>query len=306
MFLAAIALAIGTTGPTAARADGAFSGERAMVLLEMQCEMGPRQPGSAGHRALQDAIEAHADSLGLRFTRLCFDQTDPWGGDTLSLCNLVISCAGGDGPPLWLGAHYDTRPGCDMEDDPELAARPLIGANDGASGVAVLLHLAELLAAAPPPRPVSLIFFDGEDSGRPGETLSYCLGSQHLAAHWEDFGSPLAGPRPEGLIVIDMVGERGLEIPYEPLSLRAAGPWLEAMFRRAAELGLTAFRPEPGRPVFDDHMPFVQRGLRAVDLIDFDFPQWHTVGDVPAVCDPRSLEQVGRLLADIVHRPLEP
>ena len=277
-----------------------------MTLLEMQCDLGPRLPGSAGHRALQAAIEAHADSLGLRFTRLCFEQDDPWDGGELTLCNLVIGCGDGDGPPLWLGAHYDTRPGCDLEKDPELAAAPLTGANDGASGVAVLLHLAELLAAAPPPRPVALIFFDGEDSGRPGETLSYCLGSQHLAARWNEFGSPLAGPTPEGLIVIDMVGERGLDIPYEPLSLRAAGSWLEAIFARAAELDLPAFRPEPGRPVYDDHIPFAQRGLRAVNLIDFDFPEWHTAGDVPAVCDPRSLEQVGRLLADIAYRPLEP
>ncbi|MBU1676054.1 M28 family peptidase [bacterium] len=304
MILAAFILATGAAARRD-RADDAFSGERAMALLEMKCDMGPRLPGSPGHQALRLSIESHADSLGLGFASLCFDRADPGGGGALHLCNLVVTCGDGDGPPLWLGAHYDTRPHCDLEPDPAQAALPLIGANDGASGVAVLLHLAELFAAVPPSRPVALIFFDGEDSGLQGNLSSYCLGSQHLAERWDDFGSPLAGPRPEGLIVIDMVGERGLDIPYEPMSWRAAGDWLEAIFHRAFELGLTAFRPEPGRNVYDDHVPFIQCGLRAVDLIDFDFPQWHTTGDIPAVCAPASLEQVGRLLADIAYRPLD-
>ena len=282
-----------------------FSGERAMDLLEMQCDMGSRMPGSPGHRTLVKAIESHADSLGLAFHSLCFDGADPATGASLRLCNLVIICAGEEAPPLWLGAHYDTRPRCDRESDPELAARPLVGANDGASGVAVLLHLAELLAETPPPRTVALIFFDGEDSGLAGEATTFCLGSQHLAERWNDFGSPLAGPDPEGLIVIDMVGEKGLDIPYEGMSLRHAGDWLEALFMRALSLDLPAFRPEPGRVVYDDHVPFIAQGLRAVNLIDFDFPEWHTVGDVPDVCSPASLEQVGRLLADVAFRPLD-
>ena len=217
--------------------------------------------------------------------------------------NLVISAGPPGGRRLWLGAHYDTRPRSDRERDPERARQPLPGANDGASGTAVLLHLAELLALSPPPRGVDLIFFDAEDYGREGDLAGYCLGSAALAAAWRGFGSPLAGGRPEGLIVVDMVGKRGLSVPMEANSLRFAAPWTRAVFERADELGLDAFVPVPGPAVHDDHIPFLQAGVPAVDLIDFDYPEWHTLGDTPAACSPASLEAVGRLLLDLCLRP---
>lgn len=301
--LAALALLTSLAGAVAA--EPSFDGDRAMDLLVAQCDLGPRTPGSEGHARLRAMVAAHAESLGLAHRALCFDQAMPRDAGTLELCNLVILCGPDAGPSLWLGAHYDTRPVCDRDPDPERVTSPLPGANDGASGVAVLLHLAELFAADPPPRRVALLFFDGEDSGLSGELESYCLGSSHLAARWNDFGSPLAGEAPEALVVVDMVGERGLDLPMEGLSRQAAGDWLEALYARAAELDLPAFRAEPGRVVYDDHAPFLRYGVRAVDLIDFDFPEWHTAGDVPAVCAAGSLTQVGRLLVDLAYRPLE-
>jgi len=297
---------IGAAVPGPASCDEApvFDGDRAMTLLVRQCDMGPRPPGSPALESLRRFVAAHADSLGLPFARLCFEQEMPGDVGVVTLCNLVITCGEGDGPSLWLGAHYDTRPYCDLDPDPVLARQPLMGANDGASGVAVLLHLAEVFAASPPPRPVALLFFDGEDSGTSGDMRSYCLGSQRLAARWNDFGSPLAGPEPEGLIVVDMVGERGVDLPFEMTSYQTAGDWLVSLYERAAELGLSAFRPEPGPYIYDDHVPFIEQGIRAVDLIDYDFPEWHTAGDVPAVCAPASLAQVGRLLANVAYRPL--
>jgi len=288
----------------AAAEPAVFSGERAMAWLEYQCALGPRIPGSPGHAALQAAIAAHADSLGLEFRRQPFTTIAPDDRGEMALCNLVISSGPPGGERLWIGAHYDTRPFCDLETDPALAAQPLPGANDGASGVAVLLHLAELLAAEPPPRGVDLIFFDGEDGGRAGETDGFCLGARHLAATWKSFGSPLAGGRPLGLIVLDMVGARGLDVPVENLSARLAPAWTSLVFARAADLGLDAFSQRPGSAVFDDHVPFLQAGVPAVDLIDFDFPEWHTTRDLPAVCDPRSLAQAGALVWSIARRPL--
>ena len=300
---AALLLATLLAGAAVAAPD--FDGERAMEFLVAQCDLGPRPPGSAALDRLRDLVADHADRLGLDNSSLCFDQEMPRDLGVVELCNLVILCGPDTGPALWLGAHYDTRPVSDLDPDPVLAVQPLLGANDGASGVAILLHLAEVFAAEPPPRRVALIFFDGEDSGVSGSSDGYCLGSRRLAAHWNDFGSPLAGDPPEALVVVDMVGEWDLDVPMEAYSRHVTGDWLERLYARAGALGLTAFRPETGHAVYDDHAPFIERGLRAVDLIDFDFPEWHTSGDVPAVCEAASLEQVGRLLADLAYRPID-
>jgi len=308
LLLCLLPLAIPSAAEPAAAppaAPPAFSGERALHWLRYQCDLGPRVPGTAGIRQLRGALVAHADSLGLSCAELCFTRQDPYGPQPLQLCNVVIAAGPAQGRRLWLAAHYDTRPRCDRDPDASLRDRPLPGANDGASGVAVLLHLAELLAATPPPRGVDLIFFDGEDYGREGDLAGYCLGSRHLADHWREFGSPLARGEPAGLILLDMVGEKGLSVPQELYSLGQAPEWTRSVFRRAAELGLGAFAPHAGPAVYDDHIPFLQAGIRAVDLIDFDFPQWHTTGDVPAVCSAASLAQVGRLVTDIAYRPLD-
>lgn len=301
---AAVAPAAAAPGAAAPPAEvPAFSGARAMRWLRAQCDLGPRPPGSAAHARLRRLIRAKADSLGLRCVELCFEIDDPYGDGRLPVCNLVVSAGPPGGTRLWVGAHYDTRPRSDRETDPARAALPLLGANDGASGTAVLLHLAELLASRPPPRGVDLLFFDAEDYGREGDLQYYCLGSARLAGTWRDFGSPLAGGRPEGLILLDLVGERGLTVPMEGYSLRQAEAWTRRVFARAAALGLPAFVPAPGPAVYDDHLPFLRAGVPAVNLIDFDFPEWHTQRDTPAVCDPASLEQVGTLVADLAYRP---
>ena len=192
-----------------------FSGERALALVRAQCELGPRHPGSPGIAALRDLIEAAARQAGLPVYRLPFTEPDPRGGPDLESWNLVVSAGPSGGERLWLGAHYDTRPVSDMDADPTLRPLPLTGANDGGSGVAVLLHLIELFGQAPPPQGVDLLFFDAEDSGIPAEPATYCLGSRHLARTWQDFGSPLAEGRPRGLIGLDMVGDRDRRIPME-------------------------------------------------------------------------------------------
>jgi hypothetical protein len=296
----AVLLAGGT-----ARAEGvpAFDAARAFALLEAQCALGPRAPGTPGIEALRRLIESTAAENGLRAVRLCSQQPDPLGDGELEVCNIVVSAGPAGGDRLWLGAHYDTRPVCDRDPDPARRAEPLPGANDGASGVAVLLHLLEILGRRPPPAGVDLIFFDGEDSGVSGQPGTYCLGSQHLARTWRDMGSPLATGRPRGLVLLDMVGEKGLRIPMERLSLAWAPAWTQAVFERARDLGLAAFVAEPGRAVIDDHEPFLRVGIPAVDLLDFDFPQWHTTADTPDVCAPESLDQVGRLLLSLVYEP---
>ena len=280
-----------------------FSGERAMELVVAQCDLGPRPMGTPALEALRVLIEDHARGLDLRAVRDCFDTTHPLTGETVEICNLVVSVGPRGGERLWLGAHFDTRPIADRDPDPARREDPILGANDGGSGVAVLLHLLELVATHPPQRGVDFIFFDGEDAGRPRDPDSYCLGSQHLARTWRDMGSPLCEGKPRGLILLDMVGERDLRIPMERFSLVRAPAWTREVFARAQRLGLAAFVAEPGPAVIDDHEPFLRVGVPAVDLIDFDFPQWHTHADTPDICAPESLRQVGELVVDLIYHP---
>jgi len=284
-------------------APPAFSGDRAMELLIAQCDLGPRIPGSSGNRQLRDMILDLARKQGFKAHTLCFQATDPMFGESVEVCNIVVSAGPEGGQRLWLGAHYDTRPVSDLDADPELRSTPLVGANDGASGVAVLLHLVEILGTNPPPQGVDFLFFDGEDSGLSGNSDGFCLGSRHLAASCRDFGNPLSQGTPRGLIVLDMVGQKNLQIPMEAYSVVNAPEWTEAVFDRAVELGLAAFVPQRGLAIYDDHVPFLEQGIPAVDLIDFDFPQWHTTGDTPDICSGASLEQVGRLMVDLIYQP---
>ena len=282
-----------------------FQGQRAMELLIDQCEMGPRSPGSAGNLQLRELIIDKAREGGLRVSTYMFTTEMPMGESPVELCNVIVS-AGPDsrepGSRLWLGAHFDTRPVSDRDKDPAQREQPLVGANDGASGVAVLLHLMELMIENPPEAGVELIFFDGEDSGTGGQLGSFCIGSQKLAATLGDFDNPLDKEACQGLIVLDMIGDRNLFVPMEGYSLENAPEFCHMVFGRAAELSLPAFSMTPGRAIFDDHVPFLQQGVAAVDLIDFDFPSWHTTEDTPAACSAESLQQVGTLVTDLVYR----
>jgi hypothetical protein len=297
-------LLIAPAAPASAQEPPAFSGDRAYELLLAQTDLGPRPPGSQELEALRQLVAAHADSLGLQMRRLCFEATSPWDGATIEVCNLIVSAGPAGGARRWFGAHYDTRPGADLDPDPARRDEPIIGANDGGSGTAVLLHLMELLAATPPPRGVDLLFFDAEDSGLAGDPSGFCIGSRHLAATWDRFPSPLAGGEARGLVLLDMVGRRGLSIGMEGYSQRFAPELTAAVFARAHDLGLAAFVPEPARAVYDDHVPFLEVGIPAVNLIDFDFPEWHTHGDTPEIIDPWALEQVGTLVRSLIYEPL--
>ncbi len=284
-------------------ASPAFSGDRALALIRSQCELGPRTPGSEGNRKVREMVVATARRAGLRVVEQKF--TVPLGpkGAPVEACNVIVSAGPDGGRRLWLAAHFDTRPWADQ--DPVVARRrePVLGANDGGSGTAVLLHLVELLAAAPPPQGIDLLFLDAEDSGQPHDAMGFCRGSRHLAEGLGAFGSPLDGTACRGLVLLDMVGKAGARIPQEGYSLALAPEWTAAVFERAAALGLDVFEPVPGRQVYDDHVPFLQAGIPAVDLIDFDDPHWHTTADRPEHCSAATLAQVGRLVVDLAYRP---
>ncbi|MBN2070652.1 MAG: M28 family peptidase [Candidatus Krumholzibacteriota bacterium] len=290
LFLSA-ALAIsacGSNDPPVFDADNAFD------LLEQQCGIGPRFPGSPEHRMLQRYLASSLERYGANLSLQPFEGILS-SGDTLRLVNIIGNYNMKSGKRIMLGAHYDTRPVADMDPDPANRDIPITGANDGASGVAVLLEIARLLGEHPPPVGVDIILFDGEDYGEAGKAEDFCLGSAY-------FASNTRGYMPFAAIVIDMIGDSDLVIRQEGFSRAAAPDLYEEIFAIADELGLRQFRREKGQMIIDDHLPLIQAGFRAVDLIDFDYDHWHTLEDTPDKCSRESLDAVGRVLIEFIWR----
>jgi Zn-dependent M28 family amino/carboxypeptidase len=231
-----------------------------------------------------------------------FTAVSPWDSSEVTLEN-VVAVFGAESPVrLLLGAHWDTRPAADRDPDPARRDLPVLGANDGASGTAVLLEVARALAAEPPRIGVDLVFFDGEDSGVNDQPETFALGSQRFVADHPAY-------RPSLVVVVDMVGRRGSRFLREANSDLLARPAVSTLWRIAADLGGEAFVDSAGPAMWDDHIAFLQAGIPAVDVIDPGDPAWHTTSDLPENCSEEVLAEVGRVLLELVrsmeraHRP---
>jgi len=199
---------------------------------------------------------------------------------------------------LMFGAHWDTRPIADQETVDSLRTQPVPGANDGASGVAVLLEVARALSRAEPKVGVDLVFFDGEDSGRDDYPRTFALGSQRFVKDHPSY-------RPRIAVILDMVGRRDARIPREGTSVTYSGWAVESVWGAARDLGLTVIVDSVGTATFDDHVPFIEAGIPAVDILDMRDPAWHTVRDLPENCSPETLGQIGRLVLELIARAEE-
>jgi hypothetical protein len=192
-----------------------------------------------------------------------------------------------------LGAHWDTRPQAEKDRNPALRNQPIAGANDGASGVAVLLELARVFAANPPPVTVDLVFFDLEDMGNING-LPYSIGaSEFIAAN--PFYRPNAG------IIVDMVCAKNLSIPREQYSQSLAGEIMDTVWAIAKQQNSRVFKDRAGIRIMDDHVPFLSAGIKVIDLIHFPFPDhWHSSADTVDKCSSDSLQQVGNVVQQFV------
>ncbi len=269
-----------------------FDSNKAFDLLEAQCVLGTRHPGGPGHVAAKEFFSGYFRQLGLSCQRQDFIHRDKHTGEVLELSNFIVQIEGRDSQldPLFFCAHWDTRPRADRESDPRLTSVPIPGANDGASGVAVLLELARVLKGHPPLHPVYIVLFDGEDYGLTSD--EYFLGSRHFAAN-------LPAPCFAAGILLDMVGDKQLQFPIEGFSAARQPELVEAVWGRAQALGLSEFVNSTGPYIYDDHIPLLDAGIPAINIIDFDYPYWHTLRDLPEECSAQSLNVTGRLLLDL-------
>jgi hypothetical protein len=276
----------GALGRPAARARPApltFDAKRAYRDLVRQCDFGPRVPGTESHEKCAAWLVGQLGSVANTVERQVF--TASVEGKSLRLTNIVATLNPKGKGHVLLCAHWDSRPTADRDPDPANRAKPISGANDGASGVAVLLEIARALKAHPPEQQITIVLFDGEDYGFGSQDM--LLGSRYLAQH---FGERA----PDWAVLLDMVGDKDLRLPVEPNSERMAPQVVDRVWSAAGRVGAKAFVRDKGPALLDDHIPLLHRGIPCVDVIDFDYPYWHTLADTPDKCSAESLGQVGR------------
>jgi len=254
-----------------------FNAQRAYQDVLVQTGFGPRLPNTEAHEKTVDYIQEQLTAAGW--------QVELQNSENLAHPMTNIIARRGTGAQwVILGAHYDSRLLADHDPDPMLQSQPVPGANDGASGVAVLLELARIL-----PRQLNqeiwLVFFDLEDQGRI-EGYDWILGSQFFVDQLNE--------KPDAVIVIDMIGDEDLQIYKEKSSTQTL---VNEIWQVAKDLSYEEiFSDEEKYSILDDHTPFLNAGIQAIDIIDFDYPYWHTTADTADKVSAESLEIIGNLL----------
>jgi hypothetical protein len=249
-------------------------------------------------------LETHFTELGATVGYQEFDAVHPQTGAPVRLANMVVSWHPERTSRVLLGCHYDTRPFPDRDPVPANRTRPFIGANDGASGVALFMELGHHVPHVAASYGVDFVFFDAEEliySTRD----KYFLGSNYFATQYRD--APPAHQYVCGVLV-DMIGDKDLRVFQERYSLSYAPTVTRSVWEAAARAGVREFVARRKHEVRDDHLPLNEIArIPTCDLIDFDYPHWHTRNDVPAACSGESLVKVGRVLLEwLPHVPVNP
>ena len=273
-----------------------FDGSSAFHYLETQVGFGPRIPGTEAHRRmvgwLDSLLRQRADTVVVQsWTHVTA------AGDSLPLTNFVARFRPGATKRLLFLAHYDSRPHADGPTSAD-STKPVPGANDGASGVALLLGVADVLKRTPPTIGVDLLFVDGEDYGdftkTPDDVL---IGSRYYAKH------PVAGAQPLYAVLFDLIADKDLQIFEEGNSLVGAPEVVELVWNTAKDLGYAGtFVASPKHTLIDDHLELQKVGIRAIDVVDFDYPSWHTISDTIDKVSGASLQIVGDVAVELVRR----
>lgn len=282
----------------------AFDADSAYYFVKAQTDFGPRIPNTEAHvkcaKYLHEQLAKYCDTvISQHFTATAFD------GTKLKSCNIVGSFAPQNPKRIVLASHWDSRPWANADPDEANHEKPIDGANDGASGVGVLIELARQLSIKHPSIGIDIVFFDSEDYGSDGKSDSWGLGSQywsrnpHIANYQASYG-----------ILLDMVGASNARFRHEQISVQYARSTVEHVWNIAAQLGYdNVFVQEPSHPITDDHY-YVNTiaGIPMIDIIHQDdftgtgFPStWHTVNDNINNIDKKTLGIVGKTLLGVIY-----
>jgi glutaminyl-peptide cyclotransferase len=281
--------------PAQADQGTAIDAQRAFKYLKRVCDIGPRISGTTGMAEQQKLISEHFVKLKAQVKFQTFDARHPQTGTPVRMSNMLVSWHPESKERVLLGCHYDTRPLPDRDPNPKLARQgQFLGANDGASGVALFLELGHHMAKLNPKNGVDFVFFDGEELVYNEVLDPFFLGSTHFAKEYRDHPPE---HRYVQAVVIDMIGDKNLQIFQEGNSLKYAPELTKSIWQTARRLGVKEFVAKPKHEVRDDHLPLNEIAkIPACDIIDFDYPHWHTTRDLPANCSGASLAKVARVL----------
>ncbi len=297
-FAAALAAALVLAACGKEKPPREFDGASAFTYIERQLEFGHRIPGTEGHARMAEWLDsmarARADSVIVqRWTHVTQK------GDTLPLQNVIARYNPAAEKRILFLAHWDTRPKADGPRSTDSTAA-VTGANDGASGVALLLGVMDVLKRSPPPPPlgVDILFTDGEDYGDFVEPYTDVLiGARHYAAN------QAPGPKPLYGVLFDLVADKDLQIYQEGNSVTGAPEVVNLVWEAARDLGYgRIFVDTPKHTLTDDHIELQKAGIRAIDVVDFDYPAHHTpLVTIDKVCG-ESLQIVGDVAVALVRR----
>lgn len=276
-----------TAASVAAAAE--FNADSAMSYVRQQLAFGPRVPGTPGWQKTGDWIVAHMQRTADQVVEQKWTHTLATK-QQIPMRNIFARFKPDAAERVLYVAHWDTRPRADSDPDPLNHNKPIPGANDGASGVALLMAVADALKKVPPSMGVDLLFVDGEDWGTFGPEVDVLIGSTYFASHL-----PTPNYKPLFGVVWDMIGDADLNIPQEMASVEQAPEVVQRVWSKAKELGYEQyFQPAVrGYPITDDHTPLLKAGLRVIDVIDIDYDVHHAMGDDINRVSAKSLKVVG-------------
>jgi glutaminyl-peptide cyclotransferase len=267
-----------------------FSGDSAFEFARRAVAFGPRPSGSDAIKGLQGYILERLKQCQCEVTEDNFIARTPRG--EIAMKNIITrfsakSASNGTARAIAVTGHYDTK---------YFPGRKFVGASDGGSSTGLLLELARVLTGEAHANDVYVVFFDGEEAAGEWSDADKLYGSRHLVSKWRADGTL---SRIRAVINVDMIGDKDLNLKKETNSSRGL---VEIIWGVAADLGYSSNFTQDEITIDDDHMPFLQAGVGAVDLIDFDYEPWHEDSDTLDKLSARSLEAVGRVVHEVVRR----
>ena len=273
-----------------------FDGDKAFSYIQKQCDFGPRYPGSNGHQQLSNYLYEYFNKTSDLVSIFIDSINHPVSHQKIEIKNFLVQHNINASERYLFMAHWDTRDRADKDKDSTKKAIPILGANDGASGVALLMELSSYIKKNPLKNiGIDILLVDAEDMGRPGHTDEWGLGTQSFVKQYD-------GILPKYAICVDMIADKNPIYKIEGFSYRYAQELVNEIWSLANALGYKEFVWQLSPSIYDDHV-FYYQGTKvpSIDIIDFDFPEWHTTDDTVENCSSKGLFIVGNVLLEFIY-----